>query len=425
MIKTDSLLQQVSIIQKKFNEIAGITGENFNIFSVLQMESDEVKTHSAIIGELLNPCGTHGQENIFLDLFVSHLKLKFNEKHENIKLSPFDKLVNEKICERTISVNNDWVNVTGGRIDIIIEDNKQIIIIETKVNAQDQDYQLIRYHNYAKKRRKRFYIFYLTKEGKILNHENKSLTDGNIEGYNFHYKDKEEYKRNLKNYEGIQNIHQCLYYPISFKDDIKQWIEKCIEKTVSLPLIRETLFQYLNLIKKITNQSTNNKMSKEIVESMKNNVISSFEISRNIEALKSDLYYNFMAHLKDYALKNEMTINADWEKKDSEFGLFFKPKSWSNNHIQICVIFEYKNYKGLYVGVSYLPELNLDDKNKIREIFRQNGFKENDWWIWKYTENCDWGDNSEIWNSIAAVESSREYKEIITIIQEILDIYPE
>ncbi|MEO8255209.1 MAG: PD-(D/E)XK nuclease family protein, partial [Flavobacterium sp.] len=400
MIKTDNLLQQVSIIQKKFNDIANITGENFNIFSVMNMESNEVKTHSAIIGEFLNPCGTHGQGDIFLDLFINHVKLKFNEKHENIKLASFDKLVNEKICERIISINNDWINATGGRIDIIIEDNKQIFIIETKVNAKDQAYQLIRYHNYAKKRKKRFYLFYLTKEGDSLNHEDQSLSDINLQGFNFHYKNKDAYKQNLDRYNEIQNIHQCLYYPISFKDDIKQWIEKCIEKTVSLPFIRETLLQYLNLTKKITNQSINNKMSEEIVESMKNNVIGSFEIWRNIEALKSNLYYNFMSHLKDYALKSEMTINSEWENKDSEFGLFFKPKSWGNNHIQICVIFESKNYRGLYVGVSYLPELNPKDKDKIRALFSNNGFKDNDWWIWKYPQNSDWADNPDIWNSI-------------------------
>ncbi|WP_188051092.1 PD-(D/E)XK nuclease family protein [Flavobacterium sp. GP15] len=427
------LLKHVSFIQDKHDEFARITGEKFNIFSIMNMETDEVKTHSAIIAELLNPAGSHGQGSVFLDLFIEHLKNKFNTpSNQHIKLDSFGKLVNERICERTISLNNNWADVTGGRIDIILEDEKQICIIETKINAEDQDYQLIRYHNYAKNRGKRFYIFYLTKEGKLLSNEteyphndyleDKSLAAVNVEGYNFHYENKQDYKSHLESNRSKAHIHQCLYYPISFEKDIKQWLEKCLEKTVSLPIIRETLLQYLNLINKITNQSTNNKMSKEIVESMKTNIISSFEISRNIEALKSELYNEFIEHLKAYATKNEMTYNENWKNKSSEFGLFFKPKSWEDNHLQICVIFDSKNYMGLYVGISYLPALNTTDKIKVRTKFKENGFKENDWWIWKYTENKDWADNAETWKSVATGQESKEYLEVINIINEILRV---
>ena len=431
------LLKHVSFIQDKHDEFARITGEKFNIFSIMNMETDEVKTHSAIIAELLNPAGSHGQGSVFLDLFIEHLKNKFNTpSNQHIKLDSFGKLVNERISERTISPKNNWADVTGGRIDIILEDEKQICIIETKINAEDQDYQLIRYHNYAKNRSKnrvkRFYIFYLTKEESVLSNEKpysqnnyleeKKPLNPQIEGHNFHYEKKTEYKLHKESNEGNPHIHQCLYYPISFKKDIKEWIEKCLEKTVSLPIIRETLLQYLNLINKITNQSTNNKMSKEIVESMKTNIISSFEISRNIEALKSELYYEFIENLKVYATKNEMTCNEDSKNKSSKFGIYFKPKSWEDNHLQICVIFDSKNYMGLYVGISYLPALNTADNIKVRTKFKENGFKENDWWIWKYTENKDWADNAETWKSVATGQESKEYLEVINIINEILRV---
>mgnify|MGYP000526485501 CR=1 FL=1 len=55
MDKIKNLLQQVSIIKKKYDEIAKITGENFNIFSIMRAESDEVRTHSRIIADFLNP----------------------------------------------------------------------------------------------------------------------------------------------------------------------------------------------------------------------------------------------------------------------------------------------------------------------------------------------------------------------------------
>lgn len=49
MIKTNHLLSQVSGLLKSYEKLAKSTGENFNIFSVMGMESNEVKTHSAII----------------------------------------------------------------------------------------------------------------------------------------------------------------------------------------------------------------------------------------------------------------------------------------------------------------------------------------------------------------------------------------
>lgn len=35
-------------------------GELFNIFNVLDLRTNEVRTHSAFIAELLNPDGNHG-----------------------------------------------------------------------------------------------------------------------------------------------------------------------------------------------------------------------------------------------------------------------------------------------------------------------------------------------------------------------------
>ena len=59
-------------IQAILNEVKPIVEENkkcriekwkngdfFNIFSILKMETDEVKTHSAFLAELLNPKGSH------------------------------------------------------------------------------------------------------------------------------------------------------------------------------------------------------------------------------------------------------------------------------------------------------------------------------------------------------------------------------
>ena len=45
-------------------------GESFNIFNTIGLRSEEVRLHSAFIGELLNPRGSHGASSLFLKAFL-------------------------------------------------------------------------------------------------------------------------------------------------------------------------------------------------------------------------------------------------------------------------------------------------------------------------------------------------------------------
>src|SRR5690554_1214303 len=70
-----NFLDNVATISKKYEEIAKITGENFNVFKILRLTTNEVRTHSAFIAELLDPKGCHDQGEVFLRLFIEKLKL--------------------------------------------------------------------------------------------------------------------------------------------------------------------------------------------------------------------------------------------------------------------------------------------------------------------------------------------------------------
>lgn len=74
MPQISELLRQVSDIRKKHELIAEMTGERFNVFSILGLQTREVRTHSAFLRELLDPKGSHGLKDAFLKAFVQILK---------------------------------------------------------------------------------------------------------------------------------------------------------------------------------------------------------------------------------------------------------------------------------------------------------------------------------------------------------------
>lgn len=214
------LLIQVAKISEHYEKIAKISGEKFNIFRTLNLEFSEVQMHSIFLAEFLNPKGTHGQEDLYLRLFT-----------DQFHISNFDtKSAFAEVEKYTGAINAD--STKGGRIDILLTDkNGQHIIIENKIYAKDQKNQLLRYHNFDKQAP----LFYLNLFG---TEPTNCSTAGKF--------DKTQYKI------------------ISYQNDIKKWLEKCKKESVSLPIIRETIAQYLNLIKYLTNQAIGDNMKEEI-----------------------------------------------------------------------------------------------------------------------------------------------------------------
>lgn len=393
MDKINNLLQQVSTIQKKYDEIAKISGENFNIFSIMRAESDEVRTHSRIIAEFLNPKGIHKQGSIYLKLFFEEIKeleiLKDDFDYHNAKI-----IVEEYLG----AINNEYSE--GGFIDIVIKDAKNQVVIENKIYAKDQKGQLLRY----KKNYPNCKLIYLTLEGKTPCQSSYKIENG----------------KEL-------NLEKDIIL-VSYRDQIKKWIEKCHEKAQALPMIRETLIQYLNLIKKLTNQTTNNLKTMEILEILKKNVELSFEITRSIEPLKSKLYYDFFEDMIQFSKKREISVDTSKLSNNAYFGLYLTPKEWNSKPYKIVVLFDTEsygiNYSGLYVAVNFNDNISDIDKKLIQEKFDKiiPKFSINPWNIWREPSNRDWANNSEIWEDIAKGEKSDTYKEITSIIEEIIDI---
>ncbi|WBM75340.1 PD-(D/E)XK nuclease family protein [Saprospira grandis] len=77
---TQHLLTQTATIGRLYDKIEKSQGLRFNIFELLNVQYDEVSTHSAFIADLLDPRGSHDRGSIFLKAFYDSIltELKFD-----------------------------------------------------------------------------------------------------------------------------------------------------------------------------------------------------------------------------------------------------------------------------------------------------------------------------------------------------------
>jgi len=264
------LLIEVNHISNHYDKVAKLSGENFNVFNILNLQTNEVRTHSSFLSELLNPQGCHGQEDLFLKLFINHFDIqKFDSKSAVVKV---EKYIGPIIKDPP----------TGGKIDILLTDKKgNQITIENKIYAGDQDNQLLRYYNYNPDAT----LFYLTLLG---DPPSDNSTNGKL--------DSDKYR----------NISYC--------QDIIEWLTKCQKEAVNLPIIRETISQYIHLLQNLTNQSTMEKMDDEIKKLIIDNPVyaESIEVCSNaLNSIIEDVRKQFNSAFDDKFPKEPILLNDD------------------------------------------------------------------------------------------------------------------
>lgn len=396
-IKLQSLISQAKALIDKHNTIQKNTGGLFNIFSILNMERLEVKTHSAFIYELLNPQGSHNQNKVFLKLFVEKV-LKIKE-----------------VDYKNIVVEREKIIGKYGRLDLSIENDDILIIIELKIDADDQNEQLKRYENYAKTKGKKYKIFYLNLDG---------------------YEASEESTGN-----GDQKVN---YKIISFKSHILKWIEICIEKVALIPNIRESLNQYGNLIRKITN-GIDGGMEMELKDLLLygDNLETADELVKAIPLAKAEIELKFWRELHNTITSRMIELNFiddddnnDPYEKWIEYIIYLRKKKLG----EVELYYTYKKYLGkqLYfiIGKDGYDENNIycsiclydlkeekwveykDDFKDLADIVEKLGFNKKGTFRYRYL-NYDLNFNNKIYKLLDGEEFN---KAVGAISQEILEI---
>ena len=267
--KLTNVLQQVRFLKDKYKELATVTGEHFNVFSILGVETDEVSTHSAFLADLLNPKGSHRQGSVFLRLFLD-----------------------ECICPQPDTYNNiASFRVTTGQIDILLKKKDACIVIENKIYAKDQIRQIERYYQEVRKEftEEQIKLVYLTLDGSSPSEQSRGdLPEDRV---------------------------KCL----SYSKDIINWLEECmkLKEVQRISPIREIVFQYRDLLKQLTGQSTNRRDSMELTKLLIKD--KNYELIPDLEKMilefKVHLQYEFWEELKKQILE---LPEVDWHENEKQ-----------------------------------------------------------------------------------------------------------
>lgn len=318
----DYLLKDIKNVLKQNQELEKLNGENFNLFMVLDRERDEVKTHSAFISELLKPNGSHGMGNVFLRLF-------FNMLVQNNYLDDYsDECINETNVEVEKSVGN--ILDINSRLDIYISNRDFQICIENKIYAKDQTKQLERYKKFlVRNKSKKHLLIYLSLFGR-------------------------EYKQSeLKK--------DSEYICLSYKDEILDWIKECLKEAVDYPILRESIKQYIILIKKLTYQSMSDKMQEQIQKI----ILSDIESAEAIRNQYDKAVKNVTKELKAHIVKklNLSFVNKKYTVKEQECGQF-SSIFISSLQKEFSIGIESFNGQGHYNGDLFIGAIDFGKKNK-------------------------------------------------------------
>ena len=306
MANLKELLQQVSEIvlkEKTLQEEKRKRGDNFNVFNILGLQASEVRLHSALIAELLNPIGGHGLGDKFMEAFLDTINNHYKE--------PFclDTKSANVIVEHVIgAISED--GESGGRIDIIIRDNLgQTIIIENKIYAEDQYRQMSRYNKYAKDElkltEKHVKLLYLTLDGDAPT----EISLG-----------KEKF------------VFSC----ISYREDILNWLDKCLALSALYPIVRETIRQYILILKQLTNQDMEDQ--EQLLKSMASNVDAVTAILNAQENYKRYVYKTFVkTEFEAFCEQRNLKFKEDPNlfAKTGQKGYCFHKEEWKSSAIWI------------------------------------------------------------------------------------------
>lgn len=186
-----------------------VDAPSFNVFKVLGLSRYENRTHSAMLAHLLDPSGSHGQQFLFLEGFLSLC-------HD---LDPTFPVPSGVIKEAKWEAYTE-LTMGRGRMDIVLRspDLNYLVVIENKIDAGEQENQLLRYSKWLDSQENEYKtraLIFLTPLG------DPAISD-----------------------KGVP------YFRVSYRQDIFTWLKRS-KDSIQAKKVKEVVQQYIDLIERI------------------------------------------------------------------------------------------------------------------------------------------------------------------------------
>lgn len=293
----------------------------FNVFTTLLKASDEVRLHTRFIHELLNPEGTHDCGDLFLKLLFDTLQEYQPLDHED---SPSSVLW-EGYSKQSYWVGKE-VSKKQGQLDLLLESDSNLLVIENKIWAGEQEKQVGRYIEYLESQApKAGQVLYLTLDGKKAETHNGKA-----------------------------------YFRISYRDHIMAWLECCLHATYDIVPINQVLIQYQKVVQQLIGKSADHQTMKTIKDYIRQNpqLIKTHDlVGTAIGELKEDAKQRFADALTkslsdEYIVVPRPGMIKGGFAKDDNAGLLITPKhdDFTADH-PFSIWVEINRWNALCVGI--------------------------------------------------------------------------
>ena len=317
--------------------------EPFNVFSSLQNKEEHLHEilHSRFLYALLDykKPGSETREN--LKDFLQHVA----------NISDFE------LCG--VNVERELDN-----IDILITNaDKKAVAIENKIEAEDQPQQLQRYYNTLKEKGySTIHLLYLTLDG----HDPSDNSVGDID----------------------RELIKC----VSYKKDIIPWLERCQKRDENEAELRESVVQYLRLIRKLTHTDFRGKYMKELkyLLSQDNNLVLVQNLHEAIGNAKTELPEKLWNEI-GAKLESEIPYleRSDPPEDNGKVVLYYQLSEATS--LEVGEDKDHYNY--IWFGVGCSEENYRDNYDTLKEALRGvSGEEPNEWYPWweygRYDDRC-------------------------------------
>ncbi|MCK4442309.1 MAG: PD-(D/E)XK nuclease family protein, partial [Sulfurovaceae bacterium] len=340
---------------------------DFNLLTTVLKYSDEVRLHSRVIVALLNPNGSHYQDELFLEIFLEVIGLE----DWGLDLS-------------MVRIYKEYKD-----IDIYITDGQKHIIIENKIHAIDQPCQLMRYINTIVSDNEEFLIisenmiidesnlrvFYLSPKAKKVPQGHAIDKDGYI-----YFKDEEK----LRKCDKILKLYRAKYKKISYQNEIINWLERSKLEIKNIINLNESINQYIDVVKKVNKTYKGDIITlKEHVKNKDIDLNLLLDIQKDIPILLGEyLYEIFEREIDGFKSVNyEVKVYhknlvytkkrcQDWfREKDRDFGSFYKI---DNNKLLLIFIGKERIHFGIVKHQNFKLQISSKGEFSISMLTYRN-----------------------------------------------------